>query len=930
MKRFAAIFLVCVLLSGAIACVVPSDASADYENVELAVSPPGSSTGSYYPGEEVTVWIYGEPNENYDLVFDWPGDEDTEDSKTEYNDVTTDSNGVYEFTYTVGVRSGEIDGTTAIRALHEDYLPDNSDDWYYYYLLDSTYITTRLMHINTIKNKDVYDSGDEATIYYDAFYVEDNSLYMDGFDWVAMANYWDPNTWTYERKRLGGGTQKDSSGYITVDTLSDRDLDCNNYVYFYFNYSGERHETYVSTSFSSYDIEGAESGDPDYLYISMYLDGDYTPGSMVTLTASLNMYNFSGYDVDKAGIDIDIDVEEARDGDPVPGHSFDVTTNENGYAYASFMLGDEFLYGRGYRVNASVSHKGFTEYRTDTFYISDKGMGSVNLFVDNTNPKPGDTVHAQAGPIWYDGITPSVTNYVFTLKHSATDERVLVHQASMSPQFSYTIPSDIGDDGTFMLYVDIYLSDGTKLSTMDYFGTGSQGLHISTDQPLWGYEPGDTVTVDLEATGEDMPPEVYYQLSYPDNFGWMDYNILGGEEDLTNGKGSFSFTLPAESDIGHYYLEVWVYTSSGRSSMTSLITINQGYIRLSPGETHYRNAGDEIEIKYQVESKYIHNPTIYYQVLAGSEVVASGEAGKGTNGSFTWTVPGNPELYYDVNFVAMEGGIAVSQMVRFYGWNVDWEIDTGSKYVTDSCRPGDQITITCSLSMVNNADGVAVTYGVPGLGEDVNDLSGTGGTISYVVPETLADGEHPFVLTTVPHGSNMAQDHYGSLRVESSPNPFNYRVAGPLSITHVILIAIIAILVIALVLTKRSRDALVRKDLEDTGDVSGAPYPGGPPAQPTDYQVTQPQSRPIAPPAAPPRYQVPPPPPQYQTPAAAPPPATAPAIVMEQKQQKSPPPPPEQTQSPKRLQCPKCAEIFTPVPVDGYVRCPNCGAKGKA
>ena len=253
------------------------------------------------------------------------------------------------------------------------------------------------------------------------------------------------------------------------------------------------------------------------------------------------------------------------------------------------------------------------------------------------------------------------------------------------------LPTDLDEDDAYELFVQVH-EDGNEDDSCDY-----ESVEIDLDRedddaiiseasvtPETGLFCGDTyrVSLEVESTGADSIDDLYIELQdadldvqeSSDNFDLGDYN----DDDDTQ-RLSFDLMIPENLEIGSYSLEAILFSKSGKTLDSELITITVGEC------TEETVAGDldlDISENYTVEENELtigmiitntgeENAVITIDVeevswatLTGTEYLSLLEAGDEAHGYLYFTLDETTEGKHDLKItVTNDKGDEVTEIV---------------------------------------------------------------------------------------------------------------------------------------------------------------------------------------------------------------------------------------------------------------------------
>jgi hypothetical protein len=360
----------------------------------------------------------------------------------------------------------------------------------------------------------------------------------------------------------------------------------------------------------------------------------------------------------------------------------------------------------------------------------------------------------------------------FTARKQNTDVRGEV-------SFLVALPTGIADDT--QLRARVSATKGTaQEATTQFTVRAATGLTIDLTLDKTSYKPGETMKARIVfiTTNASLVEGSMYEWRISDSstgrlfvFEYLAGTATGSAKD---------FPIPADF-TGQLYVRVTVWAPDDNSYVRNEYASVFAYsLLINPSKQMY-NAGDRIDVSVALVTDRVASSAFYWTVTPGSggDALAKGSipAG-GKTGTFSFTIPGEPDDSYTIS-VAAEGRGLVAQ---------DSTEVARAKYtalqitVPDRAfKPGDTVTVHYAFVTVGGATPPTTTtiviymgvypYFVAGSGRsfEVDTSSRMEGDLQYTIPATTASTAD--VVLTATAGSYGASSTTVFVRPSAGSSP---------------------------------------------------------------------------------------------------------------------------------------------------------------
>jgi len=814
MRKGITVFVALCLLIASLVVMLSGSAmgagkdQAGYE--DIIVSPPQSHTGFYYPGEEVTITIFADGGDKYDIFMFESGIL----VKT-YDNEAANNDGVIELIYT----TNDSDNHDYHVQVWDDQRVENGWGWQ----MGSEWFSTQQLYIEEYFDQEWYLPDDTVTWYWAVFYTENNEPATEGFDWDVSA--WDMTKTPWEEEELGDGTLVDATGSLSFELPGGDAADWN---YDNLRIAFNEGDEFEHIEWFWYWVSDEQPYGGFWISLS-----DNWPENGDTVVVDVNTGN--------PDIDVDLEVYISSTDEKVDGGS--VTTDEYGEAQWAFSVDSDYTVGREYYVYGEIDYEGNDYDDWEPFTPQQPADGDLLLTADLPEPKAGDTITESSRIVWFEGTQPGLVTYYFEASYDMGWEDIYLFQGFQTePTFTFDIPDDFM--GGINIHGEAYFDDGSMIQGWDWLDVDPYALDLNTDNP-WNfvYDPSDVVVVNYAIEGGSASTLYYEWWALGDR---VDSGTLAS----AGAAGTFSYTIPSDA----VYDGLWVNVNAVVGDMVLegnlWVNVAFGTVDVDVDNDTYE-AGDTIPVSWSLDSAFAADAAVSYSVrdMMGI-VVDTGILTAGTDGTFDFIVPDDASLAYAITVYASYMGISIEDTVMVYGYHIYWHIVTESGYVTGSFMAGETITIHYDIEAVQTPGSVYLSVGVAGYDPVLFELTAASGDIEYTIPADLQDGDYGLVVSGGPAGFPNAQTVAQGLRVENEPSALDMHVGGGLSLLNLILIILFVVFLIL---------AIVGFNKAKKGGAAPMPEPAPPTyEQPPAEQPPMEQQPYEAPPPPPPAPEQPP------------------------------------------------------------------------
>jgi hypothetical protein len=223
----------------------------------------------------------------------------------------------------------------------------------------------------------------------------------------------------------------------------------------------------------------------------------------------------------------------------VPGQ----TTGVSGQVSFVIVLHDDIEDNEQYRVTVTATKGGSTPEASEYFVVRSSSTLLIDLSLDKTTYKPGDTVRARLSFISSNASLVNGAMYLWVFTNSATGAVLLEDYSagtSTGAEKTYGISADFA--GTIRVGVTIYTPDDQVYSRSDSANVFSWALLFRDLKPT--YKPGETVTVNVELVSDRIgSPSFIWSVNPGSGGDPIADGSVPGNRTLT-----FSFTIPSTPD----------------------------------------------------------------------------------------------------------------------------------------------------------------------------------------------------------------------------------------------------------------------------------------------------------------------------------------------------------------------------------------------
>ena len=363
------------------------------------------------------------------------------------------------------------------------------------------------------------------------------------------------------------------------------------------------------------------------------------------------------------------------------------------------------------------------------------------------------------------------------------------------PSYDAEMTSDANGYARYVFQLSLGLADGVEFKvainasknsrmqsddiTFKISSTAGLSIVISLDKTQ--YTSGDTVRIGatVSSIGSTGSPVYTYV-----------YEVRGAEASgtllarATTSVPGYNFSI-ADDFEGILWISVTADDGRGnKATVFKLIDVKFAVVMVNADADMY-TSGDTIIVHYSVYGE-MSAPTMFYEVLDADG--ASVSEGNATGGSFSFAVPAAPSSSDTFRVIASQGGRLVfgeDTVEQVAGYVVLMEFNR------NVYEPGDTITVKYHIVALGGTPmpgTFRITYGLsngPTLSTQTAEIEGT---LHYVVPETIDEGDQIFWMYTGGGGTSTEVN-----TVLDNPTPLWYTRIGGLPLFEVLLFLLVVV-----------------------------------------------------------------------------------------------------------------------------------------
>jgi hypothetical protein len=608
--------LTALLIAGATLLLFSGPAAAEDFTLTPAKYDPqvGSNLGDYIPGETFTATLTGmDPpaTRGYDLQIQLSTN--TTPLMPEWNK-TADAAGNFTWTFTI---PADWEGTYYILAYNNNTTSMQASDIF----------VVRLFKLFAQFEHTVYLPGDTVQILYFTQKLEDQRTLDGGNGRWRMTIYRENGSSSPIVEPIGNSF---SGGKGTVSfTLPTGTLENNYALTFTFNDTTDKH----SVSMTIYLDVGEMTVDLS-LNRNTYEAGD-------SIVVTVYTYASHYYSEELQGVAVatkvsKFDKTQGTWGDDssytVPGQ----TTAFDGRASFVIIVHDNSVVGDRYRVTVTGTRSGTNQDAVEEFTIVESSTFYINLELDQTTYKPGDTMKASVVITTTNASLRQGTMYQWTFTSQVTGEKLSVDYTDQANK-TFVIPTDF--IGSISVNVVIYTPDDKSYSYSRSAQVFVYALLINPNVAY--YAEGQTIGVDATVVSDRISAATFI-WTVVDSTG--DTIVADGRVQGTK-TGHFEFTIPSPSDSSYTIM----VTASGDGVVVSdSYEIEEGkYVALTvdiPDQSF--KPGDTVPITWRLQSvggaTIPATTTLTVYLSGGFGTLAGGTRSfevAGSSGTIQYTIP---------------------------------------------------------------------------------------------------------------------------------------------------------------------------------------------------------------------------------------------------------------------------------------------------
>ncbi|UCD92497.1 MAG: hypothetical protein JSV43_00780 [Methanobacteriota archaeon] len=398
-------------------------------------------------------------------------------------------------------------------------------------------------------------------------------------------------------------------------------------------------------------------------------------------------------------------------------------------------------------------------------------------------------------------------------------------------EYVFSLPdSDFDEDMTYTARASVkkWLKEDTDDDTFD-IKAGGRTIAVDMIFNEEVYTSGDTIQIDVQTA---LPTGASGVSAYS-------LRIRAGTQTMwqeVSSSNIFTYDIP-ENFEGRLDFQVNVYNPDGDLGQDSDYKYVRHVVVLINAEPQLYSTGQTITANYQLISNRVEaNEERYYFYIVTDPVgniVLEGEVvSTAKTGSFQYTVPDVAASYYNFRVVANVEIIvgsdkyrvsedAVDQVYRISGYDLEITVDNAA------VSPGDRVTIHYEITPRGDEglpDKFNFNYGMSNGQVFTWQSDSASGDIFYTIPSGVNEGDVDFYVSAWDGDWNWVGGADEVLRIQESPNPFEFVRLGDVPLISVILL-ILVILLIIIMLFRRPSAAPPKEEPELGPPAEEAPPP---------------------------------------------------------------------------------------------------------
>jgi predicted RNA-binding Zn-ribbon protein involved in translation (DUF1610 family) len=354
-------------------------------------------------------------------------------------------------------------------------------------------------------------------------------------------------------------------------------------------------------------------------------------------------------------------------------------------------------------------------------------------------------------------------------------------------------------DGTeFRIRVNATKGPHSWSSTETFHVSSSAGLSIVLSLDKTQYTSGDTVMIGTAVSTIGSTASTIYTYVYEVRDANASGSLLAR---ATISQPGFNFTIGNNYE-GSLWISVTVDDGRGNKATVyksldvkfAVVLVNADVEKYSPG--------DSVRVRYSVISWMMTSPSIYYVVIDSDG--ASVSEGNATDGSFTFVVPAAPSETYTFRVMASQDGRLVSgedTVSQMAGYVILMEFNR------NVYSPGETIAIDYRIMALGGTPIPAtftLSYGLSNGPTLTIQTNASEGTLLYLIPETIDEGEQVFWISTGSGGTSAEV-----VTVIGNPNPLWHTRILDLPLFEIVLFLLFLLCLVLLYRSSRKRTASV-------------------------------------------------------------------------------------------------------------------------
>ncbi len=359
--------------------------------------------------------------------------------------------------------------------------------------------------------------------------------------------------------------------------------------------------------------------------------------------------------------------------------------------------------------------------------------------------------------------------------------------------------SDFAEDETYTVRVNVskHLKEAGSEATFDV-RAGGRAIAVNMVFNKDVYTTGDTVDISVETAvpeGASTTLTFIYKVTDP---------ASGTKAQEVSGNEIFNYNIPSNFE-GRLRFEVEVFNADGDSGM-DIETKDVHYaVLLLNVEPQQFQTGNTLTANYRLISTLMTNPTFFFRITDDArptpKIVDEGVA---TDGSFQYTVPDVAPSYYDFWIYANQDGVWVETTDRVLlvsGYDIEISVDS------PAYSPGDRVTIHYEITTKGDQglpDKFVFDYGMSNGQTFTWQSDSSTGDIFYTIPSGVNEGDVGFLVTARDGDGNKIGEAGEMLRIQESPNPFEYVRLGDIPLISIILLILVILLIIIMLFRRPS------------------------------------------------------------------------------------------------------------------------------